>query len=161
MIYARLATRLGPLAIAESTDGLTAITFDTPDPSWRLVDALASDAVPQLQAYFTGERFDFDLPLAPQGTPFQQAVWQALCTIPYGETATYGDIAQRLGNPNAVRAVGAANGQNPLAIVVPCHRIIGHDGTLTGYAGGLERKAALLALERKHCPQVGQQLALL
>ncbi len=103
----------------------------------------------QLEEYFAGERRDFDLPLAPAGTDFRRRVWAALRDIPYGRTTSYGQIAARLGMPpGASRAVGAANGANPIAIVVPCHRVIGSDGTLTGYAGGLERKRVLLELER-------------
>lgn len=102
----------------------------------------------QLESYFAGRRVGFDLDLAERGTPFQCDVWRALVAIPYGETTTYAELARRIGRPKAVRAVGAANGANPWAIVVPCHRVIGADGTLTGYAGGLERKRELLALER-------------
>jgi methylated-DNA-[protein]-cysteine S-methyltransferase len=101
----------------------------------------------QLAEYFAGRRRDFDLPLAPAGTPFQQRVWQALRAIPYGRTESYGALAARLGQPGAGRAVGLANGQNPIAIVIPCHRVIGAGGALTGYGGGLERKRWLLALE--------------
>lgn len=101
----------------------------------------------QLQEYFDGRRRQFDLPLAPQGTPFQQSVWQQLLKIPYGETRSYGDLANALNNLGAIRAVGAANGRNPISIVIPCHRVIGSDGTLTGYAGGIERKQKLLARE--------------
>lgn len=107
------------------------------------------EAAQQLDAYWTGELFDFDLPLAARGTPFQQKVWAALRTIPYGETASYGDIARKIGAPTACRAVGAANGRNPIAIVVPCHRVIGANGTLTGYAGGLDMKRQLLAHETR------------
>jgi methylated-DNA-[protein]-cysteine S-methyltransferase len=103
----------------------------------------------QLAAYFRGDLQAFDLPLAPAGTPFQRRVWQELARIPYGETISYGELARRVGNPKAARAVGLANGQNPLPIIVPCHRVIGSDGRLTGYGGGLPRKEALLALERK------------
>ncbi|HES58506.1 MAG TPA: methylated-DNA--[protein]-cysteine S-methyltransferase [Firmicutes bacterium] len=101
----------------------------------------------QLEEYFSGERRRFDLELAPQGTPFQQAVWREVSRIPYGETTTYGELAGRLGSPGAVRAVGAANGANPLWIVIPCHRVIGADGTLTGYAAGIAVKRRLLELE--------------
>ena len=119
-----------------------AIRADAPrDP-----DALRP-AAEQLEAYFAGELTAFDLPLAPSGTPFQRAVWDALLTIPYGETVSYGEIARQIGDPSAVRAVGTANGRNPISIVIPCHRVIGADGSLTGYGGGLERKRALLALE--------------
>jgi methylated-DNA-[protein]-cysteine S-methyltransferase len=101
----------------------------------------------QLSAYFDGKRRSFDLALAPRGTEFQRRVWRALAAIPYGTTTTYAALARSIGSPNAVRAVGAANGKNPLSIVVPCHRVIGKDGTLTGYAGGLSRKRRLLELE--------------
>ena len=101
----------------------------------------------ELEAYFAGERREFSLALAPAGTPFQQRVWQALREIPYGATISYGELARRIGQPRAVRAVGLANGRNPLSIIVPCHRVIGADGTLTGYGGGLARKRFLLALE--------------
>ena len=103
-----------------------------------------------LQRYFAGELFEFQLPLAPEGTPFQQRVWQELRRIPYGETISYLELAKRVGDPKSVRAVGRANGANPIAVVVPCHRVIGADGSLTGYAGGLEKKRALLALEARH-----------
>jgi methylated-DNA-[protein]-cysteine S-methyltransferase len=106
----------------------------------------------QFKAYFDGELTVFDLRLAPRGTPFQLQVWDALCGIGYGETVSYAEIARRIRRPNAVRAVGAANGANPLAIVVPCHRVIGADGSLTGYGGGLPAKRFLLDLERRHAP---------
>jgi methylated-DNA-[protein]-cysteine S-methyltransferase len=107
------------------------------------------EAVRQLRAYFAGELQAFDLPLAPQGTPFQLAVWKHLCEIPYGETISYGELARRIGNPNASRAVGLANGSNPIPIVIPCHRVIGSNGKLTGYGGGLPIKDKLLGLERR------------
>jgi methylated-DNA-[protein]-cysteine S-methyltransferase len=110
-------------------------------------DGVIADAVRQLDEYFAGTRREFELELAPRGTAFQLAVWGALLTIPYGATASYGDIARSVGRPNAVRAVGQANGRNPLAIVVPCHRVIGSDHSLTGYGGGIERKRYLLGLE--------------
>jgi methylated-DNA-[protein]-cysteine S-methyltransferase len=110
----------------------------------RVIDA----ARRQLDAYFAGKQTSFDLPLAPRGTPFQLQVWQALRAIPYGETTSYGMIAQRIGLPKASRAVGAANGANPIPIIVPCHRVIGASGALTGFGGGLDRKRFLLALER-------------
>lgn len=105
-------------------------------------------AVEQLQSYFAGKRSDFDLPLSLQGTEFQKRVWRELTRIPYGETISYAELARRVGNAKASRAVGLANGKNPLAIVVPCHRVIGANGTLTGYGGGLERKRVLLELEQ-------------
>jgi methylated-DNA-[protein]-cysteine S-methyltransferase len=110
-------------------------------------DAVLAAAREQLAEYFARERRDFDLPLKPAGTPFQRAVWEALRDIPYGETAGYGELANQLGRPGAARAVGLANGRNPIAIVVPCHRVIGAAGALTGYGGGLERKRYLLELE--------------
>jgi methylated-DNA-[protein]-cysteine S-methyltransferase len=124
-----------------------------PDPAWReerrALPAALGTAKDQILAYFNGERRDFDLPLAPDGTAFQRRVWDELRRIAYGETISYGELARRIGKPTASRAVGAANGKNPLAIVVPCHRVIGADGTLTGYGGGLPVKEALLALERR------------
>ncbi|HEY3261334.1 MAG TPA: methylated-DNA--[protein]-cysteine S-methyltransferase [Pseudonocardiaceae bacterium] len=111
--------------------------------------ALLAEAASQLGRYFAGRLTEFDLPLAPEGTPFQRSVWQALRAIPYGETVTYGELAERLGRPGAARAVGAANGRNPISIVVPCHRVIGSSGHLTGYGGGIEQKRQLLALERR------------
>lgn len=140
---------IGPLTLADETDcgALTAIRFgdeDGADGSAVLVRAQR-----QLEEYFRGERTRFDLPLQPKGTPFQLAVWQALTEIPYGETASYGDVARAVGRPKAFRAVGMANHCNPIPIIVPCHRVIGSDGRLTGYAGGLEIKRALLELEQK------------
>lgn len=113
-------------------------------------DALFAEARRQLAEFFAGTRREFTLPLAPQGTAFQQQVWTALRTVPYGRTASYGEIARAIGNPRGVRAVGLANGRNPLSIVVPCHRVIGSDGSLTGYGGGIERKRWLLAHEAAH-----------
>ena len=121
---------------------------------WKLDDQANpfAKAKRQLIAYFNGQLTEFDLPLAMPGTPFQQSVWQELMRIPYGTAISYGQMAQRLGNPNASRAVGAANGRNPISIIVPCHRLIGSDGKLTDYGGGLERKAWLLAHESNHSP---------
>lgn len=119
------------------------------DPHWRESAEYLAETVRQLRAYFAGELEAFDLPLAPQGTPFQLAVWKRLCEIPYGETISYGELARRVGNPNASRAVGLANGSNPIPIVIPCHRVIGSNGKLTGYGGGLPIKEKLLALERR------------
>ena len=110
-------------------------------------DPLLLEAAGQLSAYFAGERREFDLPLAPRGTPFQREVWAAVAAVPYGETATYAQIAAAVGRPSACRAVGAANGRNPVPVIVPCHRIIGAAGALTGYGGGLDRKRSLLDLE--------------
>lgn len=120
-----------------------ALTFGAPDPAPFAV------AVAQLRAYFRGERTTFDLPLALHGTPFQLRVWAALREIPYGETVTYGQLADRIGRPTAARAVGLANGRNPIGIIVPCHRVVGSSGALTGYGGGLPRKRRLLSLEQR------------
>jgi len=117
------------------------------DPSWAEDAAAFGEVARQLDEYFDGSRTTFDLPLAPAGTPFQRRVWDELTRIPRGTTVTYGELATRAGHPGAARAVGAAVGRNPISIVVPCHRVVGSDGTLTGYAGGLGRKAYLLALE--------------
>lgn len=149
----------GPLTIVGSASGVRAILWpgDRParaglaDVSLRpgSVDALDGAAF-QLEEYFAGTRRSFDLPLDLRGTAFQLEAWRALAEIPYGETRTYGEQAALLGRPRAVRAVGTANGRNPLSIVLPCHRIVGGDGSLRGFAGGLEVKAALLAFEREH-----------
>jgi len=117
------------------------------NPAWQRDDDAFDDVRSQLGEYFAGSRREFDLPLNMFGNPFELRVWEELQTIPYGETASYGQIAQRIGNPGAPRAVGLANGRNPIAVIVPCHRVIGADGSLTGYGGGLERKRLLLDLE--------------
>jgi methylated-DNA-[protein]-cysteine S-methyltransferase len=128
---------------------LTAIDFDAEPRGTRVDDPVLDEAERQLTEYFAGERTEFDLPLASEGSEFQKKVWAELRRIPYGETATYGDIARRLGyEPVISRAVGVANASNRLPIVVPCHRVIGSDGKLTGYAGGIDRKRALLELEQ-------------
>ena len=151
MRYCTLTTPIGELMLTADDDGaLTAVHLPNrhPDPAgWERDDEHLADARRQLTEYFAGERTAFDLPLRPAGAPFQLRVWEALLRIPYGETASYGELARELGHPTAARAVGAANGRNPIAIVVPCHRVIGSDGSLTGYAGGLECKRALLDLE--------------
>lgn len=126
------------------SDGRRAVA---PDPSWARDDAALAPARAQLEEYFAGARTSFELALDPQGSAFERSVWEALTEIPYGETASYGAIAQRLGRPGAARAVGLANGRNPIAVIVPCHRVIGADGSLTGYGGGLQRKRTLLELE--------------
>jgi methylated-DNA-[protein]-cysteine S-methyltransferase len=145
-----IASPVGPLRLEADNDGLTGIWF-APDAEPELGD-LGTDPVlraadEQLAQYFAGRRTSFELPLAAAGTPFQQAVWDALREIPYGETWSYADVALHIGKPRAVRAVGAANGRNPLPIVVPCHRVVGANGMLTGYGGGLENKRILLDLE--------------
>jgi methylated-DNA-[protein]-cysteine S-methyltransferase len=115
--------------------------------SWRRDDDALDHVRVQLDEYFAGDRREFDLPLQMLGNEFEQRVWGELCAIPYGETASYGEVAKRIGNPTAARAVGLANGRNPIAVIVPCHRVIGSDGSLTGYGGGLGRKRLLLDLE--------------
>lgn len=140
-----LPSPLGPLHLRVEDGAIVALAFaDGPDLG---EDPLIDDATAQLAAYFAGQRRAFDLPLAPPGTPFQRSVWEALGAIPYGQTRSYRELAVQLGDPGALRAVGRANGSNPIALLIPCHRVIGADGSLTGYAGGLERKRALLELE--------------
>ncbi|MUZ76256.1 methylated-DNA--[protein]-cysteine S-methyltransferase [Agrobacterium vitis] len=119
----------------------------TPRPEWRPSDDIFGDAKGQLQTYFDGERREFDLPLDPQGTSFQRMVWRELTRIPFGTTISYGELARRIDNPAASRAVGAANGSNPIPIIIPCHRVVGANGSLTGFGGGIETKKWLLALE--------------
>ncbi|WP_205312377.1 methylated-DNA--[protein]-cysteine S-methyltransferase [Rheinheimera maricola] len=139
---------LGQINISATSSGISEILFSNTAIN-HAPSALTELAAGQLQAYFAGTLQQFNLPLAATGTAFQQQVWQALCEVPFGTTCSYADIARRINNIKAVRAVGAANGRNPLAIVVPCHRVIGANGTLTGYAGGLEKKAWLLQHEQR------------
>ena len=152
--YAHLPSPLGPLLLVSDSSGLRQINFPRDgapafaDPSWQENLSVFAETIRQLRAYFAGELESFRLALVPQGTPFQQRVWSELCKIPYGETISYGELAGRIGNPNASRAVGLANGSNPIPIVIPCHRVIGANGKLTGYGGGLPIKEKLLALER-------------
>ena len=144
---------VGRLLLGGDGERLTRIQFQSgprplqPQAHWIEAARPFAAAIAQLEAYFTGRRRAFDLPLAPAGTAFQLSVWRALRSIPYGETISYGELAHRVGNPRASRAVGLANGANPLPIVVPCHRVIGANGALTGFGGGLPTKQALLALE--------------
>jgi methylated-DNA-[protein]-cysteine S-methyltransferase len=153
--YTRMESPVGRLLLVADDGGLRRIDFVNgrkpveADPLWHDDAADLRETVRQLRAYFAGELESFDLALAPQGTPFQLAVWNRLCGIPYGETISYGELARRIGNPNASRAVGLANGSNPIPIVIPCHRVIGSNGNLTGYGGGLPIKEKLLALERR------------
>ncbi len=153
--YTRMESPIGPLLLVADTSGLRRIDFvngrdpASSDPPGRENTECLDETIRQLRAYFAGDLETFDLPLAPQGTPFQLSVWNRLCEIPYGETISYGELARRVGNPNASRAVGLANGSNPIPIVVPCHRVIGSNGKLTGYGGGLPIKEKLLALERR------------
>jgi methylated-DNA-[protein]-cysteine S-methyltransferase len=123
-------------------------TYEPSHDSWEPDERVFADAIAQLEAYFTGDRTEFDLELDLVGTEFQRRVWAALLTIPYGQTRSYGEIARQIGSPGAFRAVGLANGHNPIGIIVPCHRVIGSNGSLTGYGGGLGRKRALLELEK-------------
>ncbi|AOE86236.1 methylated-DNA--[protein]-cysteine S-methyltransferase [Pseudomonas sp. TCU-HL1] len=143
---------IGPLLLAGDDSGLKLLHMDAAQPweldaAWQPAQKQLDEAFRQLDRYFQGRLKRFELRLAPRGTAFQQTVWQALQGIPYGQTTSYSELAERIGNPKSVRAVGTANGANPIAIVIPCHRVIGRDGSLTGYAGGLERKALLLKLE--------------
>ncbi len=150
---------IGDLLISADAAGLREIRFETTIPEERRTDrsrrdrtarsGLLAETSRQLAGYFKGELKEFDLPLSPDGTDFQRRVWEALRAIPYGETISYGELARRIGSPKACRAVGAANGRNPLPIVVPCHRVIGGDGTLTGFGGGLPIKQHLLDHERR------------
>ena len=151
--YAYVESPIGRLLLVASENGnLQEINFPgrrAPQSDWREEATPLVETIRQLRAYWAGELRDFDLPLAPEGTPFQHLVWDALCKIPYGETISYGQLARRIGNPKASRAVGLANGSNPIPIVIPCHRVIGSNGKLTGYGGGLEIKEKLLALEQR------------
>lgn len=144
-----LRDELGPIRFVASDDALVSLWFvegPAKEDASERHDVL-DRALTELDEYFAGKRTSFSIPLAPEGTPFQQDVWSALRAIPFGETRSYSDVAKAIGKPRAVRAVGAANGRNPIGIVVPCHRVIGADGSLTGYAGGMSRKAFLLELE--------------
>ncbi|HEV8259462.1 MAG TPA: methylated-DNA--[protein]-cysteine S-methyltransferase [Burkholderiales bacterium] len=161
--YTTFESSVGPLLLMSDGQSLSGLHTDSDKhrpatrPDWIRDD----DATPfaqvkgQMRAYFDGRLTEFDLPLAPQGTEFQLRVWRELRGIPYGETISYAELARRIGRPQASRAVGHANARNPISIVVPCHRVIGADNSLTGYAGGLERKRMLLAHEAKHCPARG------
>jgi methylated-DNA-[protein]-cysteine S-methyltransferase len=148
---------VGKLKLVASDRGLIAILWANDRPRRVRLAQLTEDphhpilakTEAQLSEYFAGKRQSFDLPLDPQGTPFQRAVWDALLGIPYGETRSYGQLARQLGNPNATRAVGAANGRNPISIILPCHRVVGSAGKLTGFAGGLHTKSFLLELEAR------------
>ena len=156
MNYAYLETPIGTLLLAGDDVAVHRITFPQrgraakPEPDWQESErGPVGEAARQLREYFARRRAEFDLPLAPEGTAFQRSVWRQLQEIPYGETISYGELARRVGNPKASRAVGSANGANPLPIVIPCHRVIAGDGTLGGFGGGLPTKQALLALERR------------
>ena len=152
--YRTIDSPIGPLALAGRGRVLTNLrmlnqTHEPNSKDWVPDDRAFPDVVEQLEAYFAGERTDFDLELGLAGSEFQRRVWQALLTIPYGETRSYGQVAEQIGATGSARAVGLANGRNPIAIVVPCHRVIGASGNLTGYGGGLNRKRLLLELETR------------
>ena len=162
--YTTFESPLGPLLLM--SDGTSLIGLHTDNdkhrpairPDWIRDDSVApfARAIAQLRAYFDGNLTEFDLPLAPQGTEFQMTVWRELCNIAFGETISYAELARRIGRPSASRAVGHSNARNPISIVVPCHRVVGADNSLTGYAGGLDRKRALLALEARSAgPRIG------
>jgi len=156
MYYCYLNSPIGDLLLAGDDDGLSLIGFPQgkmrhdPEPDWIFNEKPFAVARQQLEEYFAGDRREFDLPLNLSGTEFQVQVLEELQRIPYGETTSYGDIAKRIGRPKAMREVGAANGRNPIPIIVPCHRVIGSSGDLTGFGGGLDTKAALLRLEAEH-----------
>ena len=144
-LYTQMTSPIGELLLIGDESALRGLRMDArPRDSWHRSEDAFAEARRQLDQYFAGERSEFELALDMRGTAFQRSVWQALLTIPYGETRSYGEIARQIGRPDRARAVGAANGSNPAAIVVPCHRVIGSDGSLTGYGGGLERKRWLL-----------------
>lgn len=153
MFFTFTPSPAGRLLLAGDESALRFLLFSRgskargPAPDWTENPAPFAEAIRQLDEYFGGRRTGFDLRLAPEGTRFQKAVWEELCRIPYGETISYGELARRIGNPSASRAVGLANGSNPIAIVIPCHRVIGSSGRLTGFGGGLDVKEMLLQLE--------------
>ena len=154
--YTSIDSPIGKILVAQSDKGLTHIRFASsskPEPPlehWQYVKQLKTEAIDQIRAYFKGTLRDFSISLDLDGTPFQLKVWKALQKIPYGETISYCELARRIGQPKAVRAVGGANGRNPIPLVVPCHRVIGSNGSLTGYGSGLHIKSTLLELEKKH-----------
>lgn len=166
IFYTYIDSPLGRILIAQNSVGLVAIDFQeglaakSPEAAWHFQKKLDGDAVEQLRAYFNGELYQFTLPLAPKGTLFQQQVWKALQSIPYGQTISYGELARKIGLPTAARAVGVANGKNPLCIIVPCHRVIGSNGTLTGFRGGVRLKEGLLELEHRHSAKSNRQLTM-
>lgn len=153
-LYTTIESPIGELLLVGDGETLSGLYMQGGRKPKRIAADWSESAAPftdvkrQLEEYFAGERTTFDVPLAPEGAPFEREVWHALEEIPYGETVSYGEIARRVGQPTAARAVGTANGRNPIAVIVPCHRVIGANGSLTGYGGGLERKRLLLELER-------------
>jgi methylated-DNA-[protein]-cysteine S-methyltransferase len=157
--YRTVDSPVGLLTLAGRNDRLRHLrmvdqTYEPNHEGWEADDGSFADAVEQLEAYFAGDLIEFDLELDMVGTEFQRRVWAALLTIPYGETRSYGQIAQQIGSPGGSRAVGLANGHNPIGIIVPCHRVIGANGSLTGYGGGIHRKKSLLELERNRMAPV-------
>jgi methylated-DNA-[protein]-cysteine S-methyltransferase len=152
--YQVVSAPIGDLMLVSNGEALTGVYMSDqthglqPQADWQRDEAEFDSIAKQLAAYFAGDLRDFDLPLAPRGTEFQQKVWRELCRIPFGETISYGELARRIGQPGASRAVGLANGRNPIGIIIPCHRVIGADGSLTGYGGGLDRKKWLLEHEK-------------
>ncbi len=158
MNYEIIDTPIGPITLVGDGKALSMVGLPESrrplviQANWKRDPTGLEEAKRQFAAYFAGELIEFDLSLAPRGTEFQLSVWKALCTIPYAATISYAELAQRVGNPKASRAVGLANGANPLSIIVPCHRVIGANGSLTGYGGGLKAKQILIALERRHAP---------
>jgi methylated-DNA-[protein]-cysteine S-methyltransferase len=166
LAYGYFHSPLGPLLVAGDENHLHLIRFPSesrtkpPLADWHRDDSLFASAFGQLRAYFAGQLTQFDLPLRFAGTAFQNKVWSALCDIAFGETISYGELASRIGRPSASRAVGRANGANPLPIVVPCHRVIGADKSLTGFGGGIETKRFLLAHEQRVAPREGSQIHL-
>ncbi|MCH7379491.1 MULTISPECIES: methylated-DNA--[protein]-cysteine S-methyltransferase [Acinetobacter] len=160
LVYMYMDSPVGALKLVAHDQALVAVMWDNEDHKRVRLSELIEDrqhpmlhrVKQQLEQYFVGQRQQFDLPLDFQGTAFQQQVWQALLSIPYGETRSYKDIAIQLGNEKAVRAVGAANGKNPISIIAPCHRVIGSSGALVGFAGGLDKKQILLSLEQSQIP---------
>jgi methylated-DNA-[protein]-cysteine S-methyltransferase len=149
IVFGLVPAPFGQLLVAKENDAIVEIRFRPGEIDGIRDDRVVADVAAQLQQYFRGERRAFDLPLAPRGTEFQQLVWSALQRIPYGETRSYSDIAREIGRPAAVRAVGAANGANPIPVVIPCHRVVGSNGSLTGFGGGIETKRWLLAHESR------------
>ena len=155
MHYTYLQSHIGNVLVVGDETGLRFTSFSTgkrqrlPETDWKRDCGALRYATAQLEEYLAGERTRFDLEIAPHGTPFQLSVWRALQEIPYGETRAYGELARHIGRPGASRAVGAASGSNPLPIVIPCHRLVGSSGDLTGFGGGIETKRTLLALERR------------
>ncbi len=149
VFYRRMSSPIGELLLTTNGEALTGVYMAPHEigDGWRRDDAVLLPAVEQLESYFAGDLREFDVPLTLDGTDFQRRVWTALRAIPYGTTISYGELARRIGQPTASRAVGAANGCNPISIIVPCHRVIGANGTLTGYGGGLDRKQWLLKHE--------------